>query len=117
MMRAIEDLKDGQDILDARNVPHAIRRRAAWGVYPASCLSADMALLVAASEAHFWSTMPQPHTAEAVAQHICRESGAFPWAGPVGNGMTVEAYQTHLRRIATNHLAAWKALGLDKEQS
>lgn len=113
MMRAIEDLKAGQDLLDARNVPHAVRQQAAWHTYPASDLSADSALLVAASEAHFWHTTPQPHTVEAVAQHVCRESGVFPWEGPVGNGLTVAEYQIYLRHIATAHIDMWQRLGLD----
>lgn len=113
MMRAIEDLKAGQDLLDAHSVPRAVREQAAWDTYPDSKLSADMARLVAASEAHLWSTTPQPHTVEAVAHHIAKASGAFPWEGPVRNGLTVTTYQTHLRRIAADHIAMWQRLGLD----
>lgn len=112
-MRAVEQLKAGQDILDSRDVPHAVRQQAAWDTYPDSRLDRDTALLVAASAAEFWSTTPQPHTEEAVARHICQESGAFPWGGPVGNGLTVAKYQAHLRRIAADHIAMWQRLGLD----
>lgn len=114
-MNAAEQLKAGQLLLTSRGVTPKQSRRAAWDTYPDSTLTHEAAELVAATEASIWSTTPQPHTVEAVARHIAKASGAFSWEGPVGNGLTVAKYQTHLRRIAADHIAMWQRLGLDPE--
>lgn len=114
-MSAAEQLRSGQEILDSRGITLNQGRQAVWDTWPDSKFDRSRAECVAAAEARSWSTTPQPHTVEAVARHIAKESGAFPWEGPVRNGLTVAKYQAHLRRIAADHIAMWQRLGLDPQ--
>jgi len=43
-------------------------------------------------------------TAEEYARVLAEHSGAFPYDGPVGNGLSVAYYQERFREIAAEHL-------------
>lgn len=53
-----------------------------------------------------------PYTIDSVAEQMANRSGAFPWNGPVGNGLTLDHYQQEFRRMAHEALLLREALGL-----
>lgn len=58
-----------------------------------------------------------PYTLEHVARQCAESSGAFPWDGPVGNGLTLEHYQGRFREMAREHLFLADVLGLIPSES
>jgi hypothetical protein len=56
--------------------------------------------------------LPKPHTTEAIAQHLANTSGAFPWEGPVGNGLTLDYYQGKFREMAGEIVFLGRQFGL-----
>jgi hypothetical protein len=51
-----------------------------------------------------------PYTVESVAEQTANKSGAFPWKGPVGNGLTLKHFQDSFRKMARDTLTLGKAL-------
>lgn len=58
-----------------------------------------------------------PYDIESVARQIANRSGAFPWDGPIGNGLTLEYYQSRFREMASEKVFIGKLLGLIEEDS
>lgn len=113
-MSAREQLVQGRRVLAEHGIDADAQVECARLVY-GDGLDPAAAQIVAANEAHMWASAPLPHTPERVARHICERSGAFPWEGPIGNGLSVGEYRDRLRGVAVEHLFAWRLLGLDTE--
>lgn len=110
-MNAIEQLMEGQRILDDFHVDLPSARQAAISLHPqlaGNVSGQDMTLAVAAYTAHH---APKPLAKETMAEHIADESGAFPWAGPVGNGLSLDEYQERFREMAAEHLFLAQQMG------
>lgn len=114
-MTALEQIAEGRRVLALHNISVDRQLTAVRAAYPDKDFDRGMAQVVAASEAYDWLNAPEPHDVETLAPYIAGEHGAFPWDGPVGNGLTVNTYQHHLRCIAGEHITAWRELGLDTE--
>ena len=53
-----------------------------------------------------------PYTVDSIAEQMANRAGAFPWDGPVGNGMTLAYYRSEFRRFARDQLFLMQQLGL-----
>lgn len=54
-------------------------------------------------------------TAEQYARALANKSGAFPYDGPVGNGLTKAEYQHRFREMAAEHLMVLRELAAPEE--
>lgn len=61
------------------------------------------------------SELHAPFTVDSVAQQMADRSGAFPWNGPVGNGLSLEYYQGKFRDMAREALFLRDLLGFADE--
>lgn len=109
-MSAAESVADGQRILVERAVDITAARMALKSMHPR--LSPDLIDTTLALEAAIVVKFRAPFTADSVAEQIANESGAFPWDGPVGNGLTLKEYQSRFRDIANEHLFIGRQMGL-----
>lgn len=110
VMTALKQVENGRRILKERGVDMAAARMALKSLHPQ--LKPLMLDTVLAMEAVIASKLQAPFTADSVAEQLANESGAFPWHGPVGNGLTVSEYQSRFREIADEHLFIGRQMGL-----
>lgn len=61
------------------------------------------------------SELHGPWTVDALAEQMANRSGAFPWEGPVGNGLSLEYYQGKFREMAREKLFLRDLLGFADE--
>ena len=57
-------------------------------------------------------TLSGPWTVDSVAQQLADQYGAFPWDGPVGNGLTLDYYRSRFREMARENLFLGRQMGL-----
>lgn len=111
-MNAIAQLAEGQQILRDHNVDMDAARRATVSVHPRTAGNVTHQDMVLAAAAYSAAHAPRPVTKESLAKYIADRSGAFPWEGPVGNGLTLEHYQERFREMAADDLFLAQQMGL-----
>lgn len=109
-MSAADAVANGQRILAERGVDIVAARMALKSMHPN--LAVDLVDTTLAIEAAIAVKLRAPYTADSVAEQLANESGAFPWNGPVGNGLTLREYQSRFREIANEHLFIGRQMGL-----
>lgn len=105
-----QGLLDGQRVIESRGLHLNSVMSAYKSMHPQ--VSDDMIEVTLILEVAMLSKLHTPFTTESVAEQIADESGAFPWNGPVGNGLTVAEYQSRFREIAEEKLFLGRKLGL-----
>ncbi|WP_405137458.1 hypothetical protein [Nocardia sp. NBC_01388] len=53
-----------------------------------------------------------PYTVNSVAEQMADSDGAYPWSGPVGNGLTLDHYRGKFRDYARDELFLMRQLGI-----
>lgn len=110
-MNAMEQMQEGLRILDAHGITPEQYSRVARIVHP-KIENASQQEMLAGTWALTWSETQEPLTIDNVAKQLADNHGAYPWDGPVGNGLTREYYRAKFREMADEHLFAWLQLGL-----
>ncbi|MFJ4653792.1 hypothetical protein ACIP5Y_21205 [Nocardia sp. NPDC088792] len=70
---------------------------------------------IALQVASFSRWLP-PYTVGSVAEQLANTEGAFPWDGPIGNGLTVNEYQSKFRDMARDQLFLMHQLGMIEDR-
>lgn len=110
-MNVQEQTIEGLKLLAAHGVEPERYRQVSRVLHPKVTDEAGQDM-IAAMSANTWQQTEEPLTLDNVARQLADRHGAFRWAGPVGNGMTLSYYQSRFREMAEEHMFAWQQLGL-----
>ena len=86
-MSVMEQIELGKQVLIEAEVSQEIQRRAVRIIHPKVSDPAQQDY-VAATWAYMWAETEEPLTLENVAKQFADKHGAFPWGGPIGNGVS-----------------------------
>lgn len=110
-------IAEATEMMQAAGVPVADALRATQLALPGYAIDEDMLPVVTAGLARDWFGAPHPRTRDSIAQHLADRSGAFPWAGPVGNGLTLDQYRDAFRQQADTVITWAIRLGLPQKDA
>jgi hypothetical protein len=110
-MNVLEQTAFGLQVLDLFGVDAEKRRRVARVIHPKVKDEAEQDVM-AGTWAYMFVETQEPLTVDNIARQFADKWGAFPWDGPVGNGLTRDHYRAKFREMADEHLFAWQQLGL-----
>lgn len=111
-MRAMGQLAEGHRILEEFHVDMHSARQAAISLHPILAGNRDGQDMALALAAYTAAHAPKPMAKETLAEHIANQSGAFPWSGPVGNGLTLDEYRSRFREMAAETLFLAQQMGM-----
>lgn len=106
-------LDNARKIAQDRGIDIPAMRPIMRSMYPQLHRSADeMVDMGTIGQIAIISELQPPHDMGSVARQLADRHGAFPYDGPVGNGLTLEYYQGKFREMAEELLFLGKRLGL-----
>ncbi|MGX4707694.1 hypothetical protein LZP97_26800 (plasmid) [Rhodococcus sp. DMF-1] len=108
-------IAEARQVITARGIDLTVAHSAYQSMHPQ--ISATQLDLALTAEVAIILQLSGPYDTESVARQIANRSGAFPWDGPVGNGLTPEYYQSCFREMASEKVFIGKLLGLIKEDA
>jgi hypothetical protein len=111
-MNAAEGLVVGQRIIAERGIDLDAAKLAYKSMHPQ--VSPEIVELALTLEIATLTELHEPFTVDSVAEQMANQSGAFPWNGPVGNGLALTEYQERFREYAREKLFLRQILGLDE---
>jgi len=108
-----EQLDTARRVVTERGIDLTASRSVMRSMYPQLIDSADERVDFAAlAQIATIVGLPEPHTTDAIARHLADTSGAFPWEGPVGNGLSLDYYQGKFREMAGELVFLGRHFGL-----
>ena len=112
-MSVMEQLAHARKVVAERGIDLPSLRCALISLHPhlsnESPQLLDTALL---GEAAIILSLAEPWTVDSIARQLADQHGAFPWDGPVGNGLTMDHYRSRFREIAQETLFLGRQMGL-----
>lgn len=112
-MNVRDGLIVGQQIVTEHGIDLAAAKLAYKSMHPQ--VSSDMLETALILEIASLSELTGPFTVDSIAEQLANQSGAFPWNGPVGNGLSLEYYQGKFRDMAREKLFLRDLLGFARE--
>ena len=105
MANAIEQIAIGRAFIEENGVDLANSKPAVISLYPHLAGKDDHIELVLVTAAYAVSGVDDLRglTVDTLAMHLANTSGAFPWDGPYGNGLTRDQYQNGFRTVAADY--------------
>lgn len=110
-MNVRKGIETGRRIIAEQNIDIDAAKMAMKSMHPN--VPSDQLEIAVIIQVASISELRAPFTVDSVAEQMADKSGAFPWAGPVGNGLSLDHYRDKFRDMARDALFLREVIGLD----
>lgn len=112
-MNVREGIETGRRIVAERGIDIDAAKMAMKSMHPH--IASDQLELAIIMQIASISELHGPFTVDSVAEQLADGSGAFPWNGPVGNGLSLDYYREKFRDMARDTLFLRQVLGMAED--